>query len=305
MRALNELEQLPLPRLAERRLGSGSSCLGLIGDDALSEEAGVDFAFSMRMGGVSRPPYATLNIATHVGDDPADVAENRHRLFKAMGLPDAVPVNPLQVHGTDVAVYPREDDAFRVRASLEAAGIGGILFPGPPDAAPAAGGGAPQECDAVVSARPGMPVVLCCADCALVVIVAPTGDFAVAHSGWKGSLGSIAGKSAQVLAVVSGCRPASFNAYIGPHVGPCCYEVGEDLLERFVRRFGAGCRAGEGSRLDLGFAVEQSLGEAGLLPERIASTGICTADSTDRFYSHRAENGDTGRFAALCRKRPL
>lgn len=238
---------------------------------------GVTFAFTERVGGASAAPYASLNLGDACGDDAAAVAENRRRALSALGaeaFADRL-VNPKQVHGDEVVVV--RDSAGE---SLEAARA-------------AARAGA----DAVVCTAENVPVMLCFADCVPVVVCAP-GGFAVAHSGWRGTIARIAAKAARVLMEETGCAAGELDAYVGPHIGAADYEVSPELIERFVDAFGEGTRLGE-RNLDLGFAVTAALEEAGVSRERIALCDDSTASNTDRFFSYRAEAGRTGRHAAL------
>jgi copper oxidase (laccase) domain-containing protein len=116
------------------------------------------------------------------------------------------------------------------------------------------------------------------------------------HAGWKGALGRLSGKTAVKLASAAGCAPADLVAYIGPHIGPCHYEVDETLLSQFVNAFGSIAVAQGG--LDLGAVVSESLNEVGVPLNSVVRCGICTAERTDAFYSYRAE-GLTGRHGAL------
>ena len=241
---------------------------------------GVVVAFSERGGGVSAPPYDSLNLAAHVGDEPADVDVNRARLLDALGIGELTPrvVTAEQVHGDRVAT---------VTAQL--AGSGAFAASGLPPLAAA---------DALVTNVPGVPLMLLFADCVPVVLVAPGPCVAVAHAGWRGALAGIAGKTARVLAAEAGCATDQVSAYIGAHVGSCHYEVGDEIMSQFVNAFGTFARADSGG-LDLGRVVAMSLNQAGVDPCAIASLGTCTAETTDRFFSYRAEAGLTGRHCAL------
>jgi copper oxidase (laccase) domain-containing protein len=118
------------------------------------------------------------------------------------------------------------------------------------------------------------------------------------HAGWRGALVGIAGKAARELASEAECDTDLLRAYIGPHIGACHYEVGSEIMSQFVNVFGTFARADSGG-LDLGSVVAVSLIDAGVDPCNIASLGECTAETTDRFYSYRAEAGLTGRHGAL------
>lgn len=237
----------------------------------------VALAFTERTGGASRAPYESLNLGASCGDDAAAVGENRRRALAAIGAAglEARVVSPRQVHGDHVVCVRSADPAAVEAARAEA--LAGA--------------------DAVVCTVPGVPVLLCFADCVPVTIVCP-GGFAVAHSGWRGTIARIAGTAARALAAETGCAPGELRAYVGPHIGAADYEVSEELLARFVDAFGAGVDAGE-RHLDLGRAVVCALVEAGVDPGAISTAGVSTASATDRFFSYRAEGGRCGRHGAL------
>lgn len=240
-------------------------------------QGGVTFAFTERTGGVSAGQWASLNLGSACGDDPAAVVENRRRALAAIGAEawEGALVSPHQVHG----------DEFIHVSSAEPAALAEAREKG------AAGA------DAVVCTVPHVPVMLCFADCVPVVLVAP-GGFAIAHSGWRGTIARIAGKAARELARQAGRAASDVSAYIGPHVGACDYEVSDELLARFVAEFGDGADAGE-RHLDLAFAVRQALLDEGVSPGSIACCEDSTASNTGRFFSWRAESGQTGRHAAV------
>lgn len=240
-------------------------------------DGALPFGFTERTGGVSRAPYASLNLGAHVGDDPAVVAENRARVLAAFGAApyaDRLLV-PNQVHGDHVAVVASAapEDLAALRAEI-AAGA-----------------------DAIVCTVPGVPVMLCFADCVPVVLTCPAG-FAVVHSGWKGTYACIAAKAARALMDRSGCAAKQIDAWIGPHILGDEYEVSEELIAQFHERFGDVNPAGE-RLLDLSRAIARSLMEAGLPAGNICDTGLSTVRANDRFFSYRAEHGTCGRHAAV------
>ena len=255
-----------------RRTVDGVTLLGDWG-----RPGGVTFAFTERTGGVSEGAYASLNLGASCGDDPAAVAANRLRAVEALGAGACAErlVNPRQVHGDHVVVVrTAEGPAFE-----------------------AARNEAREGADAVVCLAADVPVLLCFADCVPVVLAAP-GAFAVAHSGWKGTLARISGKALAVLCEEAACSPADVCAYIGPHIGVEDYEVSEELLATFKKAFGHGVR-GEGRTLDLEFAVKAALLEGGVREDAIACVAQSTASATDRFFSYRAFGGTCGRHGAL------
>ena len=240
--------------------------------DRNAAESGVTFCFTERVGGVSPAPYASLNLGAKGGDDPANVLENRRRVMASLGAQDLFEglVIPNQVHGDTVALIDRAGD---LPASIK------------------------QGADAVVCTVPDQAVMLLFADCLPVVIVGP-GGFAVAHSGWRSTLAGIAGKTAAVLAGACGCAPSELVAYLGPHISRAAYEVSPELLDTFESRFGT-VALGASRCLDLAGCVRASLGEAGVPSGRVWDAGLCTAAHTDRFFSHRMEEGKTGRHGAV------
>lgn len=249
----------------------------LLGD--LARPGGVTFAFTERTGGVSSAPYASLNLGSHCGDDPAAVGENRSRALAAVGaagIADRL-VEPRQVHGDEIVVVDDADPAAlaRVRKRAQAGA------------------------DGVVCVVGGVPVLLCFADCVPIVLTAP-GAFAVVHSGWRGTIARIAGKAADVLCHAAGCVPAEVSAYVGPHISGEDYEVSQELLERFENEFGTMVRVrGTSRNLSLSAAIETTLVDAGVRSCQIVDAAVSTASNVDRFFSYRAEGGRTGRHAAI------
>ena len=243
-------------------------------------ESGVVVAFSERTGGVSAAPFESLNFAAHVGDDPAAVDENRSRLLEACGLGTSRASLTMaeQVHGKRITIVDGQNF-----------GAGAFASRGEPPL---------PSTDAMVTARRGVPLALCFADCVPIVLVAPGPAVAVAHSGWRGALSGIAGSTARDLASVASCDAAEIVAYIGPHIQSCHYDVGADVMSQFCNTFGTVARANSGG-LDLDAVVTASLVDAGVTQCSIARLETCSAEATDRFFSYRAEGGRTGRHAAL------
>lgn len=273
------LEKLPEPKLGLRAFGA--QALPLLTDDSLFDQTGIRVAFSGREGGVSRGSYASLNLGGHVGDDQACVDENRRRLLAALDADDVQLVVPSQVHG-DVLVElcdadPSHVDEARARSK---AGADGLLV-----------------------YVPRVAALLCFADCVPVVVVSPSGRFAVVHAGWRGVLNGIAAKAVVLMAAkdkpaLGPCAAACYNVYIGPHIHVECFETGEDVQARFVERFGAAC-APDARHVDLLEALSIELVEAGIASEHIVDAGVCTKCMPDRYYSYRAAGGVCGRHGAI------
>lgn len=269
----DETLRLPLPRLAESSFYGDGFTLPVLTDEALFETCGTRIAFTSRAGGVSEAPYASLNLSYAVDDSAEAVDANRARLCEALGTHNCSSrlVSPLQVHGNEVI------EIRHVAESQERAA---------------------QGADGIVCTQQGVPVLLCFADCVPVILVAPDGSFSVVHSGWRGSIASIAGIGLRALQKATCCSISEVNCYIGPHIGSCCYKVADELVRQFVAELGESCDAGDG-HLDLDAAVTASLLRAGAVPERIAHANLCTACHHDEYYSYRADAGVTGRHGAF------
>jgi polyphenol oxidase len=213
--------------------------------------------FFTRIGGVSEAPFDSLNISTRVGDSRENVEENLSRIREAMGGNPSAWVR--QVAGDEV-----------VRVS---------------------GSGFAGEADALVSSEEGVSLVVGVADCVPVALVGEE-SVAMVHSGWRGTLSGISGKTARKMG------ERSVAAYIGPCIRRCCYEVSEDLAQRFVGEFGKGVVSGR--RLSLADAIREDLGRVGV--EEIHDLGVCTGCRPDLFFSHRMEKPATGRSLAAIAK---
>ena len=241
--------------------------------------AGIVIAFSERTGGTSAPPFDTLNLATHVGDDPHAVDTNRTLLLDCFGIANLRRdlVTAEQVHGERIAIVTAAD-----------AGAGAFSDGTQPI----------RATDALLTDAVGLPLLMMYADCVPVILVAthPRRAVCVIHAGWRGALSRLPGKAARLLGSRAACATSALRAYIGPHIRACCYEVGEDILSHFCNSFD-NIGAVDG-RLDLTAAVRESLTLSGVGNERIAEVGVCTRDHTDRFFSYRAAQV-TGRHGAL------
>ncbi len=131
-----------------------------------------------------------------------------------------------------------------------------------------------------------------------VVLVAPGGQFAVVHAGWRGVYNRIVPKALGMLCEQAGAAPDECNIYIGPYIHAECFEVADDLAEKFSNSFGNDCIASP-RHVDMGQAIRTSLLVMGADPARIADAGICTACNNDLFFSYRAQGGICGRHGAI------
>ena len=148
-----------------------------------------------------------------------------------------------------------------------------------------------------------MAAMLCFADCVPVIVVSPTGRFAVAHAGWRGAVARIASKAVFSLAQLDRLELGDdaarlYNAYIGPHIRSECFECGVEVVQAFRHEFGEAVIA-DARHVDLAAAVSADLQSAGVQLNRIADAGICTRCRSNEFYSYRASGGTCGRHAAV------
>lgn len=246
---------------------------------------GVKALFTSRHGGVSPRPWNSLNLSHSVGDDPLNVAENRRRVVEGLDLP---------LEHTAVAGLVHGDAVGRVDGPIPRKGPGGPY--GDPS-------GLVPEVDALITATPGIALLVTTADCTPIWLYDPDRRAAgLVHAGWRGTALRAVERAVQQMAAQFGSRPERLLAAVGPAIGPCCYEVDQPVWaalgpagERWLR---PGARPGRW-QLDLWSANQEQLVAAGLRPEAVSVAGLCTSCQVDRFYSHRAEGGRTGRQAAV------
>lgn len=221
-----------------------------------------------RLGGVSLPPFQSLNVSGSVGDHGQHVAVNLQRIRRTFGSPHLVEMN--QVHGSHLLILNHMDAAT-------------------PD------NGAPPA-DASATNLPGVALMVKQADCQAVILFDPVKRaLANVHCGWRGNIAGFLSKVIDKLRASFGCSPVEMRAAIGPSLGPCCAEFTshEALFPAQFRRFMV-----RKNHFDLWEISRRQLLEAGLKKNNIEIAGICTRCRTDLFFSYRAE-GSTGRFATV------
>jgi polyphenol oxidase len=226
-------------------------------------------AFTTRLGGVSEAPFDSLNLGLLTDDEPDGVRENRRRLAAALDRDPGGIVFARQVHGAELATHdgPQRLD-FVPEGGNKSKRVGD-----------------PPEADGHVVSAPGLAPLVFVADC-LPVALCGSGGVAMLHCGWRGLAAGIVARGAEAVGAT--------DAAIGPGIGPCCYEVGSEVLEAFA---GHGDGIAAGRMLDLPSVARRFLREAGV--ERIESAGLCTACNPELFFSHRRDAGRTGRQAGL------
>jgi len=218
--------------------------------------------FSTRVGGVSEGPYESLNLGILSGDDPARVGENRRLLAERIAVdPERVAMG-WQVHGADLEEWSGQPVS---RFSDPGADL--------------------RKVDGHVTHEPGLALLVLVADC-LPVALSDGGRVAMLHCGWRGLAAGIVERAVARF----DSAPA---AAVGAGIGPCCYEVGEEVLEAFGDLDGVA----DGRMLDLRAVVQRKLDAAGV--DRVDHLDLCTSCRADLFFSHRRDGEATGRQAGL------
>jgi len=234
-------------------------------------------AFSTRLGGVSRPPFHSLNLSLDTGDKAVHVRKNRKILADAFGLAPSVLLTVNQVH----------EDEIRI-----------IDSPSPEDHSGA-------FCDAMITDRRGIAIGVLTADCVPILLLAPeTCTIAAIHVGWKGTALNLCGKTIRVLAERFGADPENLMAAVGPSIGPCCYEVDEPLRSIFSQNNDFWDRWAQPSAsgrwgLDLQRASIDHMTASGVRNENIVWFDVCTRCQEALFFSYRRDGGITGRQMAF------
>lgn len=246
--------------------------------------AGAAHGFSTRLGGVSPPPWDSLDLGAARGDAPANVRENFRRFCAAIGSDPAALVKNHQIHSDIIRPVTKAD-----------------VMPDP--AAPGV-----YEADGLITDEPGVCLTIFSGDCIPILLYDPRRRcIAAAHAGWRGTASGIAARAVEAMTAGYGCAPEDILAAIGPGISPCCFETHADVPD--------GLRAGLGQeadpfispipgsdgkfRVDLKGADRRWLELAGVRTDHIAVCPACTACRLDLFWSHRIQGQARGSMAAM------
>lgn len=240
--------------------------------------------FTTRLGGVSTGFSASLNLAFGRGDSMENVEENLRRLGDAIGFDPTRLVLTRQTHS----------DIVRVVTGADCRGLCHRDYP---------------ECDGLVTAEPGLALLVFTADCTPVLLYDPvTGAVGACHAGWRGTARDIAGKTTRAMTASFGCDPKNIRAAVGPNIGFCHFETGTDVPEAMIAAYGKAAEAyirpaGEKYHVDLKAMNRLSLNRAGV--EQVDVSEACTMCRPDLFFSHRTTGGNRGSQGAVivCGKR--
>jgi polyphenol oxidase len=255
------------------------------------DASGADAAVTARGGGVSSGPYATLNLSLSVGDDPADVLENRRRLAAALGARPGDFVFARQVHGAGVRIVGEADrgsGAFTLDDAI-------------------------ADTDALVTTSPGLVLAILTADCVPIVLHDPVaGVLACVHAGWRGTVARVCAAAVAAMQTL-GSRPSDIIAGLGPAVAPARYQVGPDVHQAVTQAFGpssaAFLRPDQAAHgrwlLDVWAANRHVLRESGLPDPQIHATHLPTGPAGNGYFFSDRIARPCGRLALVARLRSL
>lgn len=264
-------------------LNGKSQVLPLLHYPLLDELNIVEHCFTTRLGGVSKGIYATLNFSVVRGDDPVAVMENYRRVAETFGKTVEDFVCTDQTHTTNVLRVGKAECGYGVTKEKTYTDIDGLIT---------------NESGVILSTF--------YADCVPLYFVDPVHKaIGLSHSGWRGTVGRMGQKTLKAMAEAYGTKPEDVYAAIGPSICQDCYEISEDVAEHFYEEFeGHGdeilINKGNGKyQLDLWKTNEIVMLEAGIQPEHLAVTNLCTCCNSEVLFSHRASQGKRGNLAAF------
>lgn len=251
---------------------------------ALEQMGMVKHAFSTRLGGVSQPPFDTLNFTTTRGDNPAHVMENFSRMAAALNVETDRMVLSWQTHTTNIRTVTEADAGKGIVRERDY-----------------------QDIDGLITNVPGITLVTFYADCVPLYILDPVHKaIGLSHSGWRGTVKRMGQETLLKMAREYGTRPSDVIAAIGPSICQDCYEVGGEVADAFRRQFGqksqefiTAAGSGDKYKLDMWMANRIILKEAGVCPEQIHVTDICTRCNPKLLFSHRKMGEKRGNLAAF------
>jgi polyphenol oxidase len=241
--------------------------------EILSAVPGINHAFTTRNGGVSVGPYASMNLSATIGDSVDAVTENRDRLADVLGVGKSTIRLQTQIHGGTVERLTHNT------------------------------GSEPLSADAFLTSELGVPAIVGIADCVPVLLATRDGRAVGAvHAGWRGAVAGVVSNAIDSMANWYDANPAELCAAIGPAIGSCCFEVGEEVAGSIPEEFVV--RNQTKPHVDLPGFVQHQLVSSGIAPDRIDVTEICTKCRPDLCFSHRGGEGNTGRMVGAIVRTP-
>lgn len=243
----------------------------------------VEHCFTTRLGGISEGVCSSLNLSFSRGDEPEAVMENYRRVAETFDKTVDAFVCTDQTHTTNVLKVGKMEKGYGVTKEKPYTDVDGLI-----------------------TNEPGVILSTFYADCVPLYFVDPVHKaIGLSHSGWRGTVGRMGRKTLEAMAEAYGTKPEDVYAAIGPSICQDCYEISEDVAEHFCEEFkGHGdeilINKGRGKyQLDLWKTNEIVLLEAGIKPEHLAVTNVCTCCNSEVLFSHRASQGKRGNLAAF------
>ena len=247
------------------------------------EALNIVHAFTCRMHGQSEIVPGELNMALHVGDKTDKVLANRQKVADALNFNLNKATTCAQVHGNHIVSVTEKNMGSGATDFSETIG----------------------NADGLVTNMKQVPLMLFYADCVPVILIDVKGDsIAIVHAGWRGSISDIAAQAVDIMISKYKASAENIVAAIGPSIGACCYEVDETVWNAAPKYHDCFVPTTKGHwHFNLWQVNRKQLEEKGVLPNNIMCAEVCTFDNKDLFFSHRAENGKTGRLAAIVYKK--
>ena len=251
---------------------------------AFDELPGIIHGFSSRLGGVSEGFLSSMNLSFSRGDEPERVRENFRRIAESIGFSEKDLVFSMQTHTANVRRVGREDCGRGLERPVGYCDVDGL-----------------------VTNEPGVVLATFYADCVPLFFVDPVHPcIGLSHSGWRGTVGKIGKATVETMAKEFGSEPGDLLAAVGPSICQECYEVSEEVIGLFRENFAEELwpklfyRKDNGHyQLNLWEANRLIFQEAGILPQHITVTDICTACNPELLFSHRASGGKRGNLAGF------
>lgn len=237
--------------------------------------------FTTRLGGVSTGYLASMNLGLKRGDTPENIAENYRILGNAIDFDPGKTVFSVQVHRDDVRTVTEQDWGKGLITHTD------------------------YEADGLITNVPGTALFVFSADCGTVLLEdRVTGAVGACHVGWRGTALGLAGKTAREMCSKFGCKPENLHAALGPCISRCCFETDGDVPEAMIAALGQEAapaieKIGEKYHVDLKYINRLFLLKAGILPENIDVTTLCTCCQPDIFWSHRVHRDNRGSIGAV------
>ncbi len=244
--------------------------------DLLEGIEGITHCFTTKCGGESRGNIEGLNLGFRCGDNPESVRANYVLVAEDMGFPFERITAGRQTHSANVRIITEEDTGKGISHESDI-----------------------QNVDGIVTNLKNLPLVVYYADCVPVLLAdSNAGVVAAVHSGWRGTVACITRNAVGIMEERFGSDPANIKAAIGPSIGPCCFETGEEVALQFDEKFVERCENGK-ARVDLWKANMDILENCGIKKENIDVLRLCTICNSDMLYSYRVHKDSTGRMGAF------